>query len=145
MRLAAFTDYGLRVLMRLADKPDAMLTTSGIAEELRIPYNHLTKVVQDLAKGGYIVTRRGAGGGMRLARSPETITLGEVVRCLEQRYPLVECFRSDGGACLLTPNCRFRGKLAAAQDAFMRELDKTNLAECALPAPGACRAEAPKE
>jgi len=137
MRLAAFTDYGLRVLMRLAEKPDIPLTTSGIAEELQIPYNHLAKVVQDLAKGGYVRTQRGAGGGIRLARSPQSITLGEVVRCLEQRYALVECFRSDGGACLLTPNCRFKGKLSAARKAFIAELEKTSLAECALPTPQA--------
>ena len=135
MRLATFTDYGLRVLMRLADKPDAVLTTSGIAQELQIPYNHLTKVVQDLAKGGYIRTQRGAGGGIRLARTPQSITLGDVVRCLEQRHAVVECFRSDGGICLLTPSCRFKLKLSAAQVAFMSELDKTSLAECALPAP----------
>ncbi|MHA6645336.1 RrF2 family transcriptional regulator [Mesorhizobium sp. A623] len=138
MRLAAFTDYGLRVLMRLADKPDAVLTTSGIAKELHIPYSHLAKVVQDLAKGGYILTQRGAGGGIRLARPAAAITLGEVVRCLEHRHAVVECFRADGGACLLTPSCRFKSKLSAAQAAFISELDKTSLAECALPAPQAC-------
>lgn len=135
MRLAAFTDYGLRVLMRLADKPDTALTTNGIADELRIPYNHLAKVVQDLARAGYIRTQRGAGGGIRLARQPQSILLGEVVRYLEQRYALVECFRSDGGACLLTPHCRFRSKLTAARDAFLAELDKTSVADCAHPGP----------
>lgn len=141
MRLAVFTDYGLRVLMRLAESPDTALTTGGVAKELRIPYNHLTKVVQDLAKGGYVITQRGAGGGIRLARPPQSITLGEVVRCLEQRYALVECFRSDGGACLLTPNCRFKSKLASAREAFISHLDKTSLAECALPAPRRAGAE----
>lgn len=137
MRLAAFTDYGLRVLMRLADDPGRALTTSGIARELRLPYNHLAKVVQDLARAGYVVTQRGAGGGIRLARPPETITLGEVVRCLEQRYAMVECFRADGGACLLTPNCRFRARLAVARDAFIASLDQTSLADCTVgpPAP----------
>lgn len=143
MRLAAFTDYGLRVLMRLAHKPEASLTTSGIADELQIPYNHLAKVVQDLARSGYVRTQRGAGGGIRLGREPQAITLGEVVRLLEQRYAIVECFRSDGGACLLTPNCRFKAKLSAAQDAFMDELDKTTLAECAHPGPQTARSQSP--
>jgi len=141
MRLAAFTDYGLRILMRLAEKPDVALTTSGVAQELQIPYNHLAKVVQDLSKGGFVSTQRGAGGGIRLARPPQSITLGEVVRCLEQRYAVVECFRTDGGACLLTPNCRFKSKLSAARKAFISELDKTSLAECALPAPRVSQAE----
>jgi Rrf2 family nitric oxide-sensitive transcriptional repressor len=140
MRLAAFTDYGLRILMRLADKPDMALTTSAVASELRIPYNHLAKVVQDLARAGYVRTQRGAGGGVRLKRPPQAITLGEVVRYLEQRYAIVECFRPDGGACLLTPNCRFRSKLIVAREAFLAELDKTTVAECAHPGPGvSCR------
>ncbi len=135
MRLAAFTDFGLRVLMRLADTPDEPLTTSAIATEFRIPYNHLTKVVQDLARGGFVVTQRGGGGGIRLARPADTITLGEVVRRLEERYDMVECFRADGGACLLTPRCRLRPQLIAAREAFLAELDKTSVADCAYPGP----------
>jgi Rrf2 family nitric oxide-sensitive transcriptional repressor len=56
-----------------------------------------------------------------------------VVRSLEQRQALVECFRDDGGCCVLTPRCRLKGKLAAAREAFLRELDETTLAECAYP------------
>jgi Rrf2 family nitric oxide-sensitive transcriptional repressor len=67
--------------------------------------------------------------------APQSITLGSVVRCLEQRNALVECFRSDGGACTLTPNCRLKARLAAAREAFLKELDTTTLAECAYPAP----------
>jgi Rrf2 family nitric oxide-sensitive transcriptional repressor len=133
MRLAAFTDYGLRVLMRLADASDSPLTTARIAEQFRIPYNHLAKVVLDLARGGYVTTQRGAGGGIRLARSAESIRLGEVVRYLEQRHATVECFRTDGGACLLTPRCRLKHQLAAAREAFIAELDKTSVAACAYP------------
>lgn len=135
MRLAAFTDFGLRVLMRLAGAPDEALTTAGIAEEFQIPYNHLTKVVLDLSRGGFVTTRRGAGGGIRLARPAEAMTLGEVVRHLEDRYDMVECFRADGGACLLRPLCRLRPQLAAAREAFLAELDKTTVADCAYPGP----------
>ncbi len=140
MRLAAFTDYGLRVLMRLADAPDQLSTTTSIANEFHIPYNHLAKVVQDLARGGFIITQRGAGGGIRLARPAAAITLGEVVRFLEQRYAIVECFRADGGACLLTPGCRLKPRLAAAHEAFLAELDKTSVAECAYPGTGSAAA-----
>ncbi|HMM62630.1 MAG TPA: Rrf2 family transcriptional regulator [Mesorhizobium sp.] len=136
MRLAAFTDFGLRVLMRLADAPDEPSTTARIAEEFQIPYNHLAKVVQDLARGGFVATQRGAGGGLRLARPAGSVTLGEVVRFLEQRHAMVECFRADGGACLLTPRCRLKPQLAAAREAFLAELDKTSIAACAYPGPG---------
>jgi Rrf2 family nitric oxide-sensitive transcriptional repressor len=69
-----------------------------------------------------------------LARSPQSITLGEAVRALEARHALVECFRDDGGSRVLTPRCRLKTRLAAAREAFMRELDTTTLAECAYPA-----------
>lgn len=134
MRLTAFTDYGLRALMRLAGEPDRLFSTGEIATEFGISRHHLTKVVHDLAAGGFVTTQRGAGGGFRLSRSAEVITLGEVVRKLEQRHALVECFREDGGSCVLMPHCRLKPKLAKAREAFMQELDATTLAECAYPA-----------
>jgi DNA-binding IscR family transcriptional regulator len=48
---------------------------------------------------------------------------------------MVECFRADGGGCVLTPRCRLKGRLKRAADAFLSELDKTSLAECAYPGP----------
>lgn len=133
MRLTSFTDFALRALMRLAGEPARSFATNEIAAEFGISRHHLAKVVRDLADGGFISTQRGAGGGFALARAPQSITLGEVVRALE-REALVECFRDDGGACALMPRCRLKAKLAVAREAFMRELDTTTLAECAYPA-----------
>jgi Rrf2 family nitric oxide-sensitive transcriptional repressor len=138
MRLTAFTDYGLRTLMRLAGTPERLFTTGDLAAELDISRNHLAKVVQDLSRTGFVETRRGSGGGFRLAAPAQSISLGAVVRALEQRHALVECFRADGGACTLTPHCRLKSRLAAAREAFLRELDETTLADCAYrPAPRA--------
>ena len=134
MRLTTFTDFGLRALMRLAGEPNRSFSTHEIATEFGISRNHLTKVIRDLAEGGFVTTQRGAGGGFRLARPPQSIKLGEVVRSLEQRHALVECFRQDGGNCVLRPRCRLKSRLAVAREAFMRELDSTTLAECAYPA-----------
>jgi len=135
MRLTAFTDFALRALMRLAGAPARSFTTEEIAREFDISRNHLTKVVRELAAAGYVATQRGAGGGFRLARPAEAITVGEIVRLLEARHAVVECFRSDGGACALTPRCRLKGRLAAAREAFLKELDATTLAACAYPPP----------
>ncbi len=131
MRLTSFTDFGLRALMRLAAEPGRVFTTEEIAGELKISRNHLTKVIQALAGAGILSTHRGAGGGFRLAQPPESVKLGAVVRLLESRQALVECFRADGGTCVLTPGCRLKGRLAAAREAFLDELDRTTLAECA--------------
>jgi Rrf2 family nitric oxide-sensitive transcriptional repressor len=135
MRLTAFTDFGLRALMRLAGEPDRSFSTGEIAAEFGISRNHLTKVIGDLAAAGFVSTQRGAGGGFRLARPAQSIRLGEVIRALEARHALVECFRDNGGDCVLTPRCRLKAKLASAREAFLRDLDRTMLAECAYPGP----------
>lgn len=131
MRLTAFTDLGLRALMRAASAPGEVFTTDMIAVELGISRHHLTKVVRELAAAGVLRTTRGNGGGFRLARPPESVSLGEVVRLLEARHAMVECFRADGGACALRPSCRLKGHLARAEAAFLEALDAVSLASCA--------------
>ena len=145
MQLSAFTDYGLRALTRLAGAPDRSFTTGELAAEFELSASHLTKVVRDLARAGYVRTQRGVGGGLRLSCDPHHVTLGEIVRFLERRRALVECFRHDGGNCTLTAHCLLRSKLVVAYDAFMHELDATTLAACAYdPAPRGTGHEARK-
>ena len=133
MRLTSFTDYGLRMLMRMASAPEQPLSTAALAEELALSRNHLSKIMQRLAGAGLIATRRGGGGGAVLARPADEIRLGEVVRLLEAGHPLVECLRSDGGACSLDGRCRLKGRLRSAEAAFLADLDRSTLADIALP------------
>ena len=135
MRLTSFTDYGLRAMMRLAGSPGQGMSTAALADELRISRNHLTKIVQALARGGYVTTRRGGGGGAMLARPAEEIRLGDVVGLLEQGQALVECFAEGGGECVLTGTCRLKHRLRAAERAFIEDLNRSTLAQIALAAP----------
>jgi Rrf2 family nitric oxide-sensitive transcriptional repressor len=135
MRLTAFTDFALRALMRAAGAPARSFSTEEIAREFGISRHHLTKAVRDLSRAGFVETRRGEGGGFRLARPPETITVGAVIRALEARHALVECFRADGGDCALNPGCRLTARLARAREAFLRDLDGVTLAEVAWSPP----------
>jgi len=135
VQLTSFTDYGLRILMRLAGDPERSFTTDALAREFALSRHHLQKVVQALGRAGFVATRRGAGGGFRLATPPAAVTVGAVVRRLEAPQPLVECFRDDGGACVLTPRCALRHRLARAHEAFLAELDRTTLADCLYPSP----------
>ncbi|MCF8467632.1 MAG: Rrf2 family transcriptional regulator [Sneathiella sp.] len=134
MRLTKFTDFALRVLMLAANDVERTYTTDEISRALEISRNHLTKIIRDLSKAKIISTRRGSGGGFRLARSPESISIGEVVRLFESQFALVECFRKDGGGCVLTPHCKLKARLASAHEAFFRELDQTTLQQCMSPA-----------
>lgn len=133
MRLTAFTDYGLRVLMRLPGEPGRPFTTAELAEELRVSRNHLAKVVSALAAAGLLDTRRGGNGGAVLARPAADIRLGDVVARLEAGQSLVECFQPAGNGCTLTAGCRLKARLSHAEAAFIAELNRSTLADCALP------------
>lgn len=133
MRLTSFTDYGLRALMRIASDPSRGYSTAELAEEFALSRHHLTKIVQRLAQGGIVTTRRGGGGGAILARPADQIRLGTVVRLLEDGQSLVECFAQDGGACSIGGCCRLKVRLRAAEAAFLADLDRSTLADIALP------------
>ncbi len=133
MRLTSFTDFGLRALMRMASNPDRSYTTTELAAEFGLSRNHLTKIVAALAHAGIVNTRRGGNGGAVLARPAEQISLGEIVRVLEQGQALVDCFAPGGGSCTLTQGCRLKARLGHAEAAFLADLDKSSLASIALP------------
>ncbi len=135
MRLTSFTDYGLRMLMRLASAPDRAFSTADLAEEFQLSRNHLIKIMQKLGRAGLVQTRRGGGGGAILAHAPEEIRLGDVVRVLEEDQALVECFRPNGGDCTIDGCCRLKSRLRVAEMAFIENLNRSSLADVALPAP----------
>ena len=137
MRLTSFTDYGLRMLMRMASAPQQAFSTAELAEEFQLSRNHLTKIMQSLARGGIVETRRGGGGGAVLRLKPESIRIGDVVQLLEQGQALVECFEAGGGACAIDGCCRLKARLRRAEARFLEELNGSTLADIALPAPAA--------
>lgn len=134
MRLTSFTDYGLRVLMVLAGRPDRLSTIAEIAADFGISATHLMKVALVLGKTGWVETVRGRNGGMRLAVDPSSLRLGDVVRQLEPDFALVECF-SDTGNCILAGGCELERTIARALEAFMRELDRVTLAQVVRSSP----------
>lgn len=129
MRLTVYTDYALRLLMYLAVKDDGLATIAEVAESYGISKNHLMKVAHQLGIAGYVGTVRGKGGGMRLARRPNDIVIGEVVRRTEPDMALVPCFAPENESCAIFPNCALRGALSKARDAFLSALDGHTLAD----------------
>lgn len=120
--------------MRMAGNPERGFSTADLAEELGVSRHHLTKIIQRLARAGYVTTRRGSGGGAVLARPADQIRLGDFVRLLEEGQALVECFQPCGGDCTLAGNCRLRHRLRSAEASFIADLNRTTLAQIALPA-----------
>ncbi|WP_028602391.1 RrF2 family transcriptional regulator [Ottowia thiooxydans] len=128
MHLTTMTDYALRLLMYVAQRPDRLCTISEVAQAHKISEAHLMKVTHQLGLHGWIKTLRGKGGGMRLAHSPRDINLGAVVRSIEPDFALVECF-STGNHCVLIGQCRLANVLEGALSSFMAHLDDFSLAD----------------
>lgn len=129
MQLTYFTDYALRVLIYAAVRPGSRCLTSDVATAFGMSRHHVVKVVNELRHLGYLDTTRGREGGFALARQPDRIRIGEVVRRTEGSMALVECFNRDTNTCPLSPACGLKGVLREAFDAFLAVLDRATLAD----------------
>jgi Rrf2 family nitric oxide-sensitive transcriptional repressor len=129
MQFTHFTDYSLRTLIYLGAQQNMLATISEVAAKYGISQSHLTKVVHQLANRGYIQTTRGKGGGMRLARLPQLINIGDVVRDMEENINLVECFNAKIQNCPLLPACFLKSVLLEARKNFFDTLDRYTLAD----------------
>ncbi|MCC6344472.1 MAG: Rrf2 family transcriptional regulator [Bryobacterales bacterium] len=130
MKLTAYTDYSLRVLMYLGLRGERLTTISELSGTYGLSANHLMKIIHNLGKLGYIETVRGRGGGMKLAGAPEEINLGQVIRQMEQDFAVAECLDPDNpSACIIMPACRLQLILGKAVEAFLDVLDNHTLAD----------------
>ena len=129
VRLTRYSDYSLRVLMYLAVEPERLATIEEISLAYGISKAHLMKVVHELGRAGMVETIRGRGGGLKLAREPDAISVGDVVRHAEENMDLVECFDRDTNQCRIEPICALRGVLEEALESFLATLDDYTLAD----------------
>lgn len=124
MRFTRYTDYSLRVLIHLALHDGRLCSIGEISRTYDVSHNHLMKVVNALARDGFIETVRGRSGGMRLARPADRITVGEVVRRTEEGFELADC-----SGCALSPACGLTGVLAEDMQAMMAVFDSYTIAD----------------
>jgi Rrf2 family transcriptional regulator, nitric oxide-sensitive transcriptional repressor len=128
VELTYYTDYAVRVLVFAGLCQEKLCLISEVAEHYGISENHLMKVVHGLAQGGFVRTYRGKGGGLTLARDPQDIIIGAVVRHMEGPFKPVECFRT-GNKCAITGACDLPDILGEAFQAFITALDRYTLAD----------------
>ncbi len=133
MQLTMHTDYALRVLLYLAHFPDRRVGTEEISQAYGISKNHLVRVVQTLAEGGFVHAAVGRAGGVWLTREPREIRLGEVIRQTEASFRLVECHDIENNRCPIVPVCGLKGILDQALTAFLIQLDHYTLADLVKP------------
>lgn len=125
-----YSDYSMRVLLYLGIKgKDQLATIQEIADSYHISKNHLMKVTYELGQLGYIETIRGRGGGIRLAKDPKEINIGQVVRQTEEDFHIVECFDKENNKCVISPACQLKHALNEALEAYLEVLDRYTLGD----------------
>lgn len=133
MQLTRHTDYALRILMYLEAQNEQLANVAEISKYYSISRNHLVKVVQGLTEHGYVTTTRGKNGGMKLARHATNISVGEVIRNMENHFDIVECFDHTNESCTINSACKLKGILHQAVNNFLKELDAVSLADVIKP------------
>lgn len=124
MRLSRYTDYALRVLLYLGVRPGSVSPVATIAATYGISQNHLSKVVHDLGKAGYVTSVRGRLGGIQLGRDPAAINVGAIIRHGETDLQLFPC-----PDCLILPACSLANVVDEALAAFLAVFDRYTLAD----------------
>ncbi|TFD50513.1 Rrf2 family transcriptional regulator [Cryobacterium frigoriphilum] len=123
MRITAFSDVCLRVVMLLAAAPQpGLLTARVVADGVGTPYNHVSKAIIRLRELGLVDVVRGRAGGVSVSEAGRTVTVGWLLRRLDTRTDVAAC-DSPNGPCPLLAGCGLRGALSRAREAFYAELD----------------------
>jgi Rrf2 family nitric oxide-sensitive transcriptional repressor len=130
MKITRASDYAIRLLAHLA--AGEVETTGGeLANELGIPFNHLSKLIQKLARRGFLSTRKGKGGGLRLAVNPKNINLAQVIEVVEGPLVLSECILNRS-SCQFSGKCKARKCLAGIKQRMNQMLVDTTIFDLAL-------------
>ena len=129
MQLTRFSNYALRSLQLAALRAPDLIRVDDVVAVHGLSRPHIVKVVHTLGKAGFLETVQGRGGGFRLAREPETISVADILRITEGPLNLVECFDPETNTCPLIGICRLSQALQRATRAFIDELDALTIAD----------------
>jgi Rrf2 family protein len=125
MQITRQADYAVRAVLYLSKMgPEMRAATSQIAQEQQIPPSFLAKIVSQLSVAGLLQTSRGARGGVSLARTPEQISLLEVVEAIDGPILLNECVAGNG-VCTFGDDCPIQPVWCDAQSELIHRLKST--------------------
>ena len=132
MRLTTRSRYGTRLLLDIALNQDrGWVNTTDIARRQKISQKYIEKLTTGLRRGGLIESKRGPFGGHKLAKPPLNITVGDVVRALEEKVALTQCAEGEPicGECSLAGECVTQFVWIEASNVLMQTLDSYRLGD----------------
>jgi len=137
MQVTRAGEYAIIGLLYLAKQPERRtVMIDEISEAEDVPKSFLAKIFQSLAKGGYVQSHRGAGGGFSLAKSAGEITLLQVLNCVEGVFALQKCV-SDDPECVVSTtrmsSCTLCAVFTEAQNRVNEVFTRTTIADLLHP------------
>jgi Rrf2 family protein len=136
MRLSKRGEYGLRAAIHLANSqkrsPDVMVQIKDISVQEKIPTKYLEQILLALKNAGLLQSKMGIGGGYYLAKSPEQINLGQIIRVLDGPLAPIRCVSHmayEPCGCPDEQTCGLRMVMGDVRDAIADILDNTSLAD----------------
>jgi FeS assembly SUF system regulator len=133
LRVSKLTDYATVVMTCLA-AGDGVMSAQALAERARLELPTVSKLLKQLAQAELVASTRGINGGYRLARSPERITIADVVTAMEGPIGMTEC-SAHAGACGHEPHCGVRVNWQRINHAIAGALASVTLADMLHPPP----------
>ncbi len=137
MKLSRKSDYALRALFTLVDSyGKGPISVRELAERNDVPPRFLEQIMLDLKRNGWVTSIAGRIGGFELAKRPDQITMGEIVRHFDGVLAPIHCVSITGYEhCSQEPHCRFRRVLLNVRNYIARVMDRADLASVAQNAP----------
>jgi Rrf2 family iron-sulfur cluster assembly transcriptional regulator len=137
MQVTRAGEYAIIGLLYLAKQPaERTIMIDEISEAEGVPKSFLAKIFQSLAKGGFVRSHRGAGGGFSLAKSAGEITLLQVLQCVEGVFALQKCV-SDEPECVVSTtrmsSCTLCAVFSEAQNRVNEVFARTTLTDLLQP------------
>jgi len=137
MKLSVRGEYALRAMQVLArdyQEDDSVVRIQEISDKQNIPKRFLEQILNDLKSAGLVMSKRGVAGGYRLKRSPDQITLAEIIRHIEGPLAPVSCVSEkyyEKCSCPDESRCAIRAVMKELRDSIVSVMEATTLGHLA--------------
>lgn len=132
MRLSKLTDYAVVMMVHMGQSDGRVFSAAQIAEETGVPAPTVAKLLKNLARADLLISIRGVNGGYRMDRTPEEVSIAEVVQALEGPIALTACVDGADDSCTVESLCGMRGNWNKVNTAIRTALEGVSLAEMAV-------------
>lgn len=121
------TDYAVRALLVLGASKGAYVSAREIANAQHMPYQYLRRILNVLIKEGFVESKEGGRGGVKLIKDPREIHLTDIMKVFQGKIQLSECmFRKK--FCENRSKCPLRKRIRTAEEKLTREFEGITIA-----------------